>query len=272
MRHLAAAALTALLCATPARAEGTEYVLAILDLHEKLATNEAFQQQAKMLGAYMLEAQGMDHDNQIRVYQSVIRILRQIDAAGAHPAPAPAAPPAAKPPAPEAPSETKPAGETPVARLDAGAAHIEWFRVDSLDATLDVPLASAHWRRDLFAMGEEGDKDLPAQETPAAARITFYYEAKIAGEHAFAAQNGSCHLRLLVGTNQVVDLPRSGPRTGRQVVHLEQGFHRIDLLLLYGKGDRPSFLTSVLPPGATESRLITKADLLLKRPVPTVAQ
>jgi hypothetical protein len=219
----------------------------------------------------MIEAQAMGHDDRIRVYQSVIRILRQIDAASSAPREVPALP-APKPPAPAAPSETKPAGETPVARLDAGAAHLEWFRVDSLDATLDVPASRALWRRDLFAMGEEGDKDLPAQEAPVAARITFYYEAKVTGEHAFAAQNGSCHLRLLVGTNQVVDLPRGGPRTGREVVHLEQGFHRIDLLLHYGRGDRPSFVASVLPPGASESHVLSKSELMLKRPAPPLAQ
>lgn len=267
MRHVPAAALFAILLAAPAQAEGTEYVLQILELHEKLATNELFQQQAKLLGSYMLEAQGMDHDNRVRMYQAVLRILRQIDNAPppSRGAAAPAAPPA-RPAAPEAPPEPKPVTETPAATLDSGAAQIEWFRATSLDEMPDVATERALWRRDLFAMGEEDDKDLPPLGGPAAARITFYLEAKVTGDHGLAAQHGGCQLRVLAGGRQVMDLKADGKPSGREVVHLEQGFHRIDVLLLYGKDDRPSFAVSVLPPGASEGHVITKSELLLRRP------
>jgi hypothetical protein len=272
MRHVLAAALFSLVFVAPARAEGTEYVLEILELHEKLATNELFQQQAKLLGAYMLEAQAMDHDNRVRTYQTVLRILRLIDNAPATRDATPPAPPE-KPAAPAAPSDSKPATETPAATLDSGAAQVEWFNTGSLDEMPDAPVRRALWKRDLFAMGAEDDRDLPKQaETPAAARITFYLEAKVAGEHSFAAQHADCRMRVLVGGKPVVDLKGDGKRSGQDKMHLEQGFHRVDVLLLYGKDERPSFAVSVLPPGEAESHVLSKSELMLKRPAPPVTQ
>lgn len=255
MRHARNAALVVLTLAAAARAEGTEHVLRILELHEQLATNEAFEHQAKLLGVYMQAAQAMDHDDRVKVYERVLAILRRIAAAA----------PAKESPAPApAPPEPKPAGETPMATLDAGAAHLEWFKTDSLDAMPDVPVRRALWARDLFAMGEEEDKDLPPSPD-AAARISFYFEAKTAGEYRFSAQHGDNDLRMLVGGKLVLNLKKGGERTGQGVVHLEEGFHRIDVLLRYGK---PSFAVGVLAPGASESRVVTKSDLLLKREAP----
>lgn len=269
MRHIRAA-VAVLSLAAAVRAEGTEQLLEILDLHEKLATDEAFQQQAKMIGAYLQEAQAMGHDDRVRVYRSVLAILRKIEAA---PAKGKAAePPAAQPASPEAPPGPKPAGETPVAVLDAGAARLEWFKAESLDALPEVPVRMSLWTRDLLAMGEETDRDLPrAPDPPSAARISFFLEAKAAGDHAFTVQHGANDFRILVGGRRIVDLPRSGARTGRGVVHLEQGFHRIDVLLRYDASGDSSFAVGVLAPGASENRIVTRSDLLLKRP-PPVAQ
>ncbi len=264
MRHARNAALVVLSFAAVARAEGTEYVLQILELHEQLATNEAFLEQAKLLGAYMQEAQGMGHDDRVKVYERVLSILRRIAAAPppAKAAAAPSAPAAAGPaPAPKPPPDPEPAGATPGGTLDSGAAHLEWFKTDSLDAMPDVPVRKALWTRDLLAMGEAGDKDLPPSPD-GAARISFYFEAKIAGEYRFSAQHGWNDLRMLVGGRQVIDLKKDGERSGHGVVHLEEGFHRIDVLLRYGS---PSFAVGVLAPGASESRVVTRSDLLLKR-------
>ncbi|MFI5404045.1 MAG: hypothetical protein ACHQ1G_13985, partial [Planctomycetota bacterium] len=90
MRHARNVALLLLPLCPVARAGGNEYVFEILELHERLATNEAFQQQAKLLGAYMMEAQGMGHDDREKVYQRVLAILKKIDAAPANAPPAPA--------------------------------------------------------------------------------------------------------------------------------------------------------------------------------------
>jgi hypothetical protein len=259
MRHARNVALLLLLLCPVARAGGNEYVFQILELHEKLATNEAFQQQAKLLGAYMMEAQGMGHDDREKVYQRVLAILKKIDAA----APANPAPSVAPAPAPKAPPDPKPAGSTPGGTLDAGAAHLEWFKTDSLDTMPEVPVQKALWTRDLLVMGES---DLPPPpDEPSAARISFFLEAKAAGDHRFSAQHGDNDLRLLVGGRPIVDLLAKGERSGQGVIHLEKGFHRIDVLLRYGKPGDPSFAVSVLAPGATESRAVTKSDLLLKR-------
>jgi len=266
MRHVRAA-VAILSLAAAVRAEGTEQLLEILDLHERLATNETFQQQAKMLGAYMQEAQAMGHDDRVRVYRSVLAILRKIEAAPAKGTAV--APQAAGTGAPDAPPAPKPAGETPVAVLDAGAARLEWFKADSLDKLPEVPLRMSLWTRDLLSMGEETDRDLPpSPDAPSAARISFFLEAKAAGDHAFTVQHGGNDFRILVGDRQVVDLPRGGERTGRGVVHLEQGFHRIDVLLRYDASGDSSFAVGVLAPGASENRVVTRSDLLLKRPPP----
>ncbi|MFI5402722.1 MAG: hypothetical protein ACHQ1G_07290, partial [Planctomycetota bacterium] len=156
-------------------------------------------------------------------------------------------------------------------KIDAGAAHLEWFKADSLDAMPEVPVQKVLWTRDLLVMGE-GDLPPPPGDDPSAARISFYLEAKAAGDHRFSAQHGDNDLRLLVGGRPILDLLAKGERSGHGAIHLEKGFHRIDVLLRYVKPGDPSFAVSVLPPGASEGHLITKSELLLMRSAPPVAQ
>jgi hypothetical protein len=103
-----------------------------------------------------------------------------------------------------------------------------------------------------------------APDSATTVRISFYFEAKAPGAHEFTAQHGENELRVVVGGKQLVDLKAPGEGGGKGVVHLEGGFHRIDVLLRY-EAD-PSFSVSVLSPGAAESRVVKRSDLLLKRP------
>ncbi len=253
MSRTGIAAIAALFLAGGARADGTEQLLEILEFHEKLATEEAFLHQAKLLGAYMEAARSMREDQKLLVYERVLGILRQIERTVGEPA---------TPPAPPSPP---PAGHTPGGSLDAGAARIAWFKAESLDAVPDIPARSALWTRDLLAMGEADDPDLPRTPEAPVARITFFLRVDAAGEHAILAQHGGNDFRIVVGKT-VIDLPRGGPRTGKGVVCLERGFHRIDVLLRYDAQGDPSFAVKVLPPGAAESRVLTRSDLLLTRP------
>lgn len=249
MSRIGIAALAVLLVTGGARADGTEQLLEILALHEKLATEEAFQQQAKLLGAYVEAAQSMADDQRALVYQRVLGILRQIEKTVDPPAP---------PPAPPSPP---PAGHTPGGSLDAGAARLEWYKAESLDALPEVPVKKELWTHDLSAMGE----DLPpAPDSATTVRISFYFEAKAPGAHEFSAQHGENELRVVVGGKQLVDLKAPGEGGGKGVVHLEGGFHRVDVLLRY-EAD-PSFTVSVLSPYAAESRVVKRSELLLKRP------
>jgi hypothetical protein len=253
MSRIGRGALALLLVAGGARADDAEQVLEIARLHEKLATEKAFEDQSKLLGSYMDAARSMTEEQRALIHERVLNILRKIEEEVDKPAP---------PPAPPSPP---PAGHTPGGSLDAGAARIEWFKAESLDAILDYPAKRALWTRDLLAIGDE-DKDLPRSPEAPVARITFFFHVKTPGEHAFSAQHGGNDLRIVVGGKPVVDLPKGGERTGRGVVHLERGYHRIDVLLRYGAEGDPSFAVKVLPPGAAESRVVTKGDLLLRRP------
>jgi hypothetical protein len=254
MPRIGIAALVTLLFANGASGDSAEQLLEIMALHEKLATEEAFQQQAKLLGAYVEAAQSMTEEQRTLVYQRVIGILRQIEKAVEPPAP---------PPGPPSPP---PAGHTPGGSLDAGAARIEWFKAESLDAIPEVPARKALWTRDLLAKGDAEDKDLPRAPASPVARITFFFHVKTPGDHAFSAQHGENDLRIVVAKKPVLDLPKDGPSTGEGVVYLERGFHRIDVLLKYEEAGDPSFAVKVLAPGAAESRVLAKPDLLLTRP------
>lgn len=253
MSRTGKAALAALLLAGGARADGTEQLLQILELHQRLATEDAFLHQAKLLGAYMEAAESMREDQKLLVYERVLGILRQIETTVGTPA------------APPAPPSPPPAGHTPGGSLDAGSARIAWFKAETLDAIPDIPARTALWTRDLLAMGDEEDPDLPRAPDAPVARITFFLEVKTPGEHAFGAQHGKNDFRIVVGKT-VVDLRRDGARTGKGSVHLERGFHRIDVLLRYDAQGDPSFAVKVLLPGAAESRVLTRSDLLLTRP------
>lgn len=242
-------ALALLPLAAGARADSKEDLLEILALHEKLATNEAFQQQAKMLGVYLEEARTMSADQRALVHRKVLGILRQIAEA-----------PPRESQGPAKPSEAL--GEV----LESGAAALEWFKADSLDAIPESPVRRTLWKRDLTAAREGEDADLPRKpDASRVARISFYFEAKGAGKHEFVVQHGGNAVRLLIGGSQVVDLKTDGEKTGRGVADLEQGFHRVDVLLKYVESGDPSFTVSVLPPDALEGRILTQSDLFLKR-------
>ncbi|HEX5138904.1 MAG TPA: hypothetical protein VFY93_18180 [Planctomycetota bacterium] len=250
------AALAALLLAGGALADSNEQLFEILKLHEKLATEDAFQQQAKLLGAYLEAAQSMREEQRVLVYERVLGILRRIEEDVAAPAPARA----------PAPPGREPVGHTALGSLDPGSARLEWFKAESLDLVPDVPVRKGLWTRDLVAMGEEDDPDLPRTPEAPIARITFYLEVKTPGEHAFTAQHGGNDLRIIVGGKPVIDVARGGAHTARGVAHLERGFHRVDVLLRYDASGDPSFAVKVLRPGAGESHILARSDLLLTRP------
>jgi len=259
-RHAWIVVLVALAVGGRARAEGTEQLMEILDLHEKLATSEAFQHQAKLLGAYMEAAQSMSHDQRVLVYQRVLGILRQIERA-----PVPTSAPA---PAEPKPPKEEPAAQTSAGALRAGAAHLEWYDAKSLDKMPEFPVRRGLWTRDLMAMGESEDRDLPpVPDGSTTVRISFFFEAGMAGKHRFSAQHGANHLRILVSGKDLLDLANGGARSGQGEVRLEKGYHRVDVLLRYEASGDPSFAVSVLHPGDTESRVVTKSDLLLTSPV-----
>jgi len=258
MPRIGMAALAALLLAGGARADSTDQLLEIVKLHEKLAGEDAFQQQAKLLGAYVEAAQSMQEDQRALVYERVLGILHRIEESIGAPPPEHAAAPA--------PSAQEAVGHTAAGSLDPGSARLEWFKAESFDAIPDVPVRKGLWTRDLVAMGEEDDLDLPRTPEAPIARITFYLEVKTPGEHTFTAQHGGNDLRIVVGGKPVVNATKGGARTAKGAVHLERGFHRVDVLLRYEASGDPSFAVKLLRPGAAEARILAKGDLLLTRP------
>lgn len=59
-----------------------QMLLEIMDLHTRLATNDVFLAQAKMLGVYLEAAQPMDEAEKTGIYRGVLNILQKINDTG----------------------------------------------------------------------------------------------------------------------------------------------------------------------------------------------
>lgn len=274
--------------------KSSELLIQIMDLQGKLAANEQFQSQAKMLGEYLESARSADETQKIEIYTKVLDILTKIKTASV----ASSVQPDRSVPSVSAEKTEK----QDKIIYEPGAALLEVFKAESLDNIPDLPVIRTLWKRDLACWGDPMDRKNPwlieknefhafliperAGElgatsgyefsAPYVARFSFYYEAKEPGKYSFTIIHGNNICELKIGGISVVKA-QIGQSAAQGICKLEKGFHRVEFYLVSnicsggwsGKGPSPYFKVKVLTPNGFDAVPVTKDMLLMKSAKPS---
>ncbi len=240
-----------------------QLLLAIVDLHSRLVTNDVFLSQAKMLGAYLESAQPMEESKKAAIYRSVLGMLEKIKESNARAAVAPAQEKVKA--EQKSPATQRPDGPVKYTR---GIALLEIFKGNSLSQLPDVPVIRTYWKQGLAYRGFPLPGRVDEVGNQYVARFTFFYEAKQSGKYSFTGvSHGIDGFILRVGG---VDVLKSSSGIGvfggsgvtQGICDLEKGFHRVEFWAIdnaYYEG----FEIKVLPAGEFDTVPFTQDMMLL---------
>jgi hypothetical protein len=259
-----------------------ELLLRIIDAHKRLATEEVFLAQAKMLGAYLEAAGSLDQNSKRAIYTKVLDILKTIEISKSQASESPR-----KADRGSDPRKSRSAPAASKNTYEPGGAILEIFRSDSIEMVPDLPIMRTYWNRVLAY----SDKDciLPeraaeiGQRSPYVARFSFCFEAKQSGQYGFTLvdivnQKGQSRFwadrktaiaqKLAVGGVDVAVMHREP--TAQGVCSLKKGIHRIefwftDYVETTGFRQPRGFEVRVLTPDAFDAVPISAEMMLLKK-------